>query len=240
MKMRNLQMISVALVALSFVTAYFAYPAMPERVASHWGIDGKVNGYLSREAGTYFVPALAAVIFALLYLLPMIDPKRENYRLFQKEYDELVAVIIAFLYYIYLLTLAYNMGYAFNLLQLIAPGFGALFLYAGVVLGKAKQTWFVGIRTPWTLSSEIVWNKTHALGSKLFIAAGIVALLGLVVPQMFVAAVAIVIASAVATFAYSYVEYRKEMAGAANFPENQSGAKTRRASAEKKKGRKKP
>ena len=208
--MRKLQMLSVALVALSFITAYFAYPLMPQRVASHWNIEGNVDGYMPRDAGTYFMPLLGAAMLALLYILPSIDPKKENYRQFQGEYDEMVVIIIAFLYYIYLLTLAFNMGYAFNLMQFMAPGFSALFLYVGVVLGKAKQNWFVGIRTPWTMSSEKVWGKTHALGSKLFMAAGVVALLGVAMPQMFIAAIAIVIAAAVATFAYSYLEYRKE------------------------------
>jgi len=210
--MRKLQLLAIALVALSFATAYFAYPLMPEKVASHWNFDGKVDGYMPRNIGVYFVPLLGAAIFALLYILPSIDPKKENYRKFQKEYDELAAIIIAFLYYAYALTLVFNMGYSFNLTQFLAPGIGALFLYLGAALGKAKQNWFVGIRTPWTMSSEKVWNSTHALGSKLFMAAGVVALLGTALPQMFVAAIAIVIASAVATFVYSYSEYRKEKA----------------------------
>ena len=211
MKLRKMQILAIALVALSFVTAYLAYPLMPARVASHWDIDGKVNGYMPRDMGVYFMPLLGAAILALLYFLPSIDPKKENYKQFQAEYDELVAIIIAFLYYIYLLTLAYNAGYVFNLVQLLAPAFGALFIYVGVVLGKTKQNWFVGIRTPWTMSSEAVWNKTHALGSKLFMAAGVVALLGVILPQMFVASIAVVLAAAVATFVYSYLEYQKEM-----------------------------
>jgi len=208
--MRKLQLIAIALVALSFATAYFAYPLMPARVASHWNAAGEVDGYMPRDIGVYFMPLFGAAILALLYILPSIDPKKENYKQFQKEYDEMVAVIIAFFYYTYLLTLAFNTGYLFNLVQFLAPGFGALFLYIGVVLGKAKQNWFVGIRTPWTLSSEKVWDKTHALGSKLFKAAGVVALFGAVLPQMFAASIAVVIAAAVATFAYSYIEYQKE------------------------------
>ena len=208
--MRKLQLLAIALVALSFITAYLAHPLMPQRVASHWNFEGNVDGYMPRDMGVYFVPLLGAALLALMCVLPSIDPKKENYRLFQKEYDEMAAIIIAFLYYVYLLTIAYNMGYSFNLVQFLAPGFGALFLYVGTVIGKARQNWFVGIRTPWTMSSERVWNKTHALGSKLFMAAGAVALLGAAVPQMFVAAIAVVIAAAVATFAYSYVEYRKE------------------------------
>lgn len=236
MKIRNMQILAIALVALSFATAYFAYPLMPARVASHWDFEGNVNGYMSREMGTYFVPLLGAAMFAFLYILPSIDPKKENYKQFQNEYDGMVAIIIAFLYYIYLLTLAFNAGYLMNLVQFVAPAFGVLFLYVGAVLGKAKQNWFVGIRTPWTLSSEKVWDKTHALGGKLFMASGAVALLSVVLPQMFAVSIAVVIASAIATFVYSYLEYRKEKIQEGKFLKP---SQMRRAKKEKKKGGKK-
>jgi uncharacterized membrane protein len=208
--MRKIQILSIVLVALAFITAFLAYPSMPDRVASHWNLNGDVNGYMDKGMGVYFMPFLALAMLALFYFLPIIDPMKKNYKSFQMEYDELVAIIIGFLYYIYLLTIAYNEGYGFNLMQLLAPGFGALFLYVGIVLAKAKQNWFVGIRTPWTLSSERVWDKTHALGSDLFKAAGIIALLGVLLPPMFVASIAVVLAAAVATFVYSYLEYQKE------------------------------
>jgi len=211
--MRKLQMLAAALVALSFITAFLAYPAMPARVASHWNLGGEVDGYMGKDMGVYFVPLLTAAVLALIYGLPLLDPKRENYKSFQKEYNGMAAIIAGFMYYVYLLTLAFNLGYSFNFMQLLAPGFGALFLYMGIVLAKAKQNWFVGIRTPWTLSSERVWDRTHLLGSKMFMAAGIVAFLGVAIPQMFMASVAVVIAAAVASVAYSYFEYRKEMKG---------------------------
>jgi len=208
--MRKLQLLAIALVALSFATGILAHPSMPSRMASHWNVAGEVDGYMGRDAGVFLMPALSVFLLALFYALPLIDPKKENYAAFQKEYDELVAITIGFLYYIYLLTLAHNFGYSFNIVQMLAPAFGALFLYVGAILAKAKQNWFVGIKTPWTLSSTVVWNKTHALGSKLFMAAGVVAFLGVLAPQMFVASIAVVIGAAVATFAYSYFEYQKE------------------------------
>ena len=214
--MRKIQMLSIALVALTILTAFYFYPMMPEKVASHWGMSGNPNGYMDRGVGTFLMPAIAVFVLALFYVMPLVDPKRESYKAFQAEYDGMAAIVLGFLYYVYLLTAAYNLGYAFNLAQFLAPGFGALFIYVGVVLSKAKSNWFVGIRTPWTLSSETVWNKTHALGSKLFMASGVVALLGLFLPIMFVASIAVVLAAAVATFAYSYVLYVRETKGKGN------------------------
>lgn len=86
-----------------------------------------------------------------------------------------------------------------------------MFVYLGFLLDHAEQTWFVGIRTPWTMSSERVWKKTHALGGTLFKIAGIISITGIlfgryalwfcIVPILFVAVYLVV---------YSYLEFRRE------------------------------
>jgi uncharacterized membrane protein len=96
-------------------------------------------------------------------------------------------------------------------LQALAPAFAALFFYAGVLIQHAKQNWFVGIRTPLTLSNETVWKKTHALGSKLFKASGIVCLIGIIYPVWAIWFIIIpAIASAVITVVYSYQEFQRQ------------------------------
>jgi uncharacterized membrane protein len=93
----------------------------------------------------------------------------------------------------------------------MVPAFSVLFYYAGVLTENAKQNWFIGIRTPWTLSSEAVWNKTHKLGGKLFKLAALIGLLGLLVPDYAIWMVIIpVLLVAAYTMVYSYVEFQKE------------------------------
>jgi len=93
----------------------------------------------------------------------------------------------------------------------MAPAMGILFFYAGVLIENSKMNWFIGIRTPWTLSSESVWDKTHKLGAKLFKASGIIAFAGLIFPALAFYFVLIpVIISALWTIIYSYLEYQKE------------------------------
>jgi uncharacterized membrane protein len=96
------------------------------------------------------------------------------------------------------------------MIQLLAPAFGGLFYYMSIVLSRAKQNWFVGIRTPWTLASKSVWDKTHKIGSKMFKAVAIVATFGFVVPQLFFASVAILIVSSISLVIYSYFEFEKD------------------------------
>jgi uncharacterized membrane protein len=206
--------IAIALVLISFVIAAYLYPSMPEKVASHWNANGQVDGHMERGTGLFFMPVLGAVLLVLFELFPKIDPINKGFAGFKEEYEGMIAVVMGFLFYVYLLTIAYNLGYALNMTQLLAPAFAALFFYMGIVVEKAKQNWFVGIRTPWTLSSKPVWDKTHRICGKMFKAAGIIALIGLVLPSigLFVS-VALLIATAIFSFFYSYLEFEKERKG---------------------------
>ena len=80
--------------------------------------------------------------------------------------------------FIHGVTLAWNLGYnQFNIGNAIVPAVGLIFIFAGVMMMKAKRNFFIGIRTPWTLSNDTVWEETHKLGGKLFIGAGIITML---------------------------------------------------------------
>ena len=212
--MRKLQWAAIAIVVITFIVALLARPMLPSRVAMHWDINGRANGFSGSGFGAFFMPVLEALLVGLFYFLPSIDPMKKNYAAFLGWYDGLVVMITGFMLYVYLVTLAINMGYPLNIMQCLAPGFAVLFFYMGMLMEKAKQNWFVGFRTPWTLSSPRVWDKTHALAGKMFKAAGVVALIGIVFPRIgLMASIAVVVAAAVAGFVYSYVEYRKENKG---------------------------
>jgi uncharacterized membrane protein len=190
---------------LSFILATYVYPEMPSTMASHWGVSGEVNGYMSKPWGLYFVPILSLFLYLLFLVLPKFDPYKENFSQFAHYYYQFVTVVISFLFYLYLLTIFWNLGYRFNILQLLSPAFAILFYFVGVLTINAHQNWFVGIRTPWTMTNKIVWKKTHVLGGKLFKLTALVNLLGIVFPEQ---AIFLMITPAVFTsifvFIYSY------------------------------------
>ena len=209
--MKTVQKISIAIILLTFLAAIYAYPLLPEKVASHWDANGNANGYMGRGFGAFFMPVLGILLFGLFYALPLLDPMKKNYSAFRADYDNFTALMIAFMAYVYALTLASNLGYSFNLVQFLAPAFAALIYYVGVLIGKTKRNWFVGVRTPWALSSEKVWDRTNAIAGKMFKAAGIVALVGIVMPMAgLFASVAVIFATAVFAVVYSYLEFQKE------------------------------
>ncbi len=203
--------IILLIILVSFAIGLYFYPQMPEQVASHWNVQGRVDDYMEKFWGLFLMPIVSLVIFLLFILIPKIDPLKANIEKFRKYFDGFIVLIVLFLFYLYLLTIFWNLGARFDMGQVLAPALGVLFYYCGVLVGKTKRNWFVGIRTPWTLSSDTVWDKTHKLGAKLFKVAGIIALCGVIIPKisffvlfpsLFVFIIYIVV--------YSYLEYQKE------------------------------
>ncbi len=202
--------IMAGLVLLSLLVGIYVYPQMPEQMASHWDAKGQVNGHLPRFWALFLMPALSGVLLLFFVLIPKIDPLKANIEKFRAHYERFVTIVIAFLFYIHLLTLLWNAGLTFNIMRVLSPVLGVLFYYSGVMMENAKRNWFIGIRTPWTLSSESVWNRTHAIGGKLFKIAGGIAFLGVLFPDYALLLVIVpVLLSALYVTAYSYFEYKK-------------------------------
>jgi uncharacterized membrane protein len=209
--MRKSELIIVGIILLSFAVGIYYYPQMPEKVASHWNAHGQVNGYMSKFWGLFLMPIISVGLLLLFILIPRIDPLKSNIQQFRKYYDGFVVLIIVFLFYLYLLTIFWNSGYTFNMITFLAPAFAILFYYAGILIENAKRNWFIGIRTPWTLSSDKVWDKTHKIGGKLFKIAGILALLAIFFERYAILIIVVpVIIVSIYTVVYSYFEYQKE------------------------------
>ncbi len=198
-------------IAISFVVGAYVYDRVPDQIASHWNAQGEVDGYLSKFWGLFLMPFVLVFMYGMYVLIPKIDPLRKNIESFRRQYNALIVLIVLFLFYLYLLTILWNVGMRFDMGRAIIPAIGVLFFYIGVILRYAKRNWFVGIRTPWTLSSDIVWNKTHALGSTLFKVAGIIALLSIFFPRYsFVMTIVPILLFTLYLVVYSYSVFYKE------------------------------
>ncbi len=210
--MRKSEITIIGIILLSFAISIYFYPLMPDRIASHWNAKGEVDGYMSKFWGLFLMPLISTGLFFLFVLIPKIDPLKANIGQFRKFYDDFVVLVVFFLFYIYLLTIFWNNGFRFNIIQFLAPAFGILFYYTGILLENAKRNWFIGIRTPWTLSDEKVWEKTHKIGGKLFKIVGIISLFGIFFQNYAIIFIlAPVVLVVIYTFIYSYLEYQKEL-----------------------------
>lgn len=200
----------LAIVLVAALASALAAPELPEQVTTHWNAAGEGDDTMGKTAVLVGGPALVFGIVALFEVVPRIDPLGGNIREFQGAYDAIAVLTAGFLAYVYGLVLAWNVGYEFPMLQGLAPAFAVLYVAVGYLVERAERNWFVGIRTPWTLSSEAVWRRTHDRAAPLFKLAGVAALGALVLPEY---AIHFVVgpAVAVAIFAtvYSYVDYRR-------------------------------
>lgn len=209
--MKKLLILSLLLVLISLIVSLYYYPFLPDEVASHWGVSGEANGYSSKGFGAFFFPGLMFVMFFFLAYIPKLDPLKENIKKFEKEYHIFIVFFFVYFLYIHLLTIFWNLGYKFNMSAMIIPGFGALFFVIGFMIEKAKQNYFIGIRTPWTLASEKVWDKTHKAGGKLFKAIGLISIGSMIFPKYyFILLLVMIFAIVVFSFGYSYYLFRLE------------------------------
>jgi len=210
MKLTKYEWSNLVIILLAILIGVYFYPLLPEKIASHWNMAGQVDGYMSRFWGTFLMPIIAIIMYVLFLVVPRVDPKKENIAKFKKYFDQFITLIFLFLFYIYLLTLAWSLGLQFNIVPLLIPALSVLFLSMGELLSKADMNWSIGIRTPWTLSNEKVWQATHQLGSKLFYTCGVINLLGFIWPTYaFWLAIIPILISVIYLIIYSYYKYRQ-------------------------------
>lgn len=200
---------NLCLVISILIEGMWAYTKLPEKVASHWDAQGQVNGYMGKFGGAFFVPLLTLGLYLLFLIIPKIDPKK-NVANFIDIYNRFVAILLLYMLYIYSLTIYFNLGHKFDFTRAILPAFGILFFFIGSMFSQAKPNWFVGIRTPWTLSNDTVWKKTHIVGGKLYKVSGVLALFGFIFPKFaFLFIMIPIIVSSIYLILYSFLEYRK-------------------------------
>ena len=210
--MRKTGIIALGIILISFLLGIYFYNKMPEQMASHWNARGEVDGYMSKFWALFLMPLISLGLLLLFLVIPKIDPLKQNIEKFRKYFDIFIVLMLGFLFYVYLLTIFWNLNIRFSMTQLMIPAMAALFYYCGILVENAKRNWFIGIRTPWTLSSEKVWERTHKLGGKLFKGAGLIILLGLVLESyaLFFVLVPVIFVSFY-LIVYSFFEYQKEI-----------------------------
>ena len=179
MNTRNTMIVVTILILAATLAGIILYPCLPEQMASHWNINDQVDDHISRFWGVFLMPLISAAMFLLFLVIPQIDPLKANIAKFREVFNLFIVLMTAFLVYLYALTLVWNLGHTgFKMSLAMLPPLGLLFIFIGTMLRKTKRNFFIGIRTPWTLSSDKVWDETHRLGAKLFIASGMLAILG--------------------------------------------------------------
>jgi uncharacterized membrane protein len=213
MTTRLTTIIVLVLIIGATIAGTLLWNQLPDQMASHWDVNDQVNGYMSRFWGVFLMPIITTGLFLLFLVIPNIDPLKANIAQFRGTFNLFITFIIGFMVYIHFLTLRWNLGYTnLGIGKAMLPAMGLLFFIIGSMLRKAKRNWFIGIRTPWTLSSDSVWNETHRVGGILFMVSGVLAVIGGFVGGniAFWSIMIPVMGTTIFLLVYSYVLYQRE------------------------------
>lgn len=196
----------------TLITGLASYGYLPEQIPIHFNVWGNVDNYGGRLY-IFLAPAVILLMLILAEVLRNIDPKKNVYNKFNKQYYLIFFLIAVLMLVIQLYTLAYSFNKNIININLLIPFFiGLLFTFLGYAMPKFKQNYFVGIKTSWTLADEEVWDKTHNFGGKVWFVGGILMMLSSVLPaniKMIVFLSTVVIISLVPII-YSYVIFRRK------------------------------
>ncbi len=175
------------IIALMFAIAFYADPLVQTNengeVITHWGLSGNADGWGSKTVGVYLIPIITLIIYLGLLVIPRIGIYQGNIREFEKQFWGFRVLLVFVMGVIYVATLIPNLGYWGNFDPSLITIFAIalLFFYVGYMLNFTKRNYFIGVRTPWRLADEKIWEKTNRLAGKLFWICCALALVGLVV-----------------------------------------------------------
>jgi len=201
----------------------WAWDSIPDgaQVPVHWDLAGKPDRFGSKLEALAAMPAVVAAMTLLLCVLPWLDPRRANIEASAKFWNAISIGVAVLLAYLHVLVVLAAQGVAINVASAVVPAMNVLFILMGNYLSKTRSNWFAGIRTPWTLSSDYSWEKTHRWSGRLFVASGFIGLAAwFVLENPHVATVVSLVAlgvSVIAAVVMSYVFWR-------NDPERVGGA----------------
>jgi len=202
----------LVIAALAVVVSIWAYPQLPPTIATHWNVGGTADGFSSRATAVLIMPLVIIGLTGLFNVLPKLDPRRANYAKFIDTYWLIANAVILFILIGHGMIVATGLGVPVKIDRFMPIGVGLLFIVLGNFLTRVEPNWFIGIRTPWTLSSDTVWRKTHRTGGWLMVVGGFVLAASVFLPHgaflpLLIAAILIV---AVIPVVQSYVLWKRE------------------------------
>ncbi|MEH7510075.1 SdpI family protein [Priestia megaterium] len=198
---------------LTLVAWLIALPHLPATMPIHWGANGEADGFATKINAMILTVGIMVLIYFIIAFVPRIDPRKENYKYFSKTYNIVLNAVLLLFFFVNMSTILQGLGYNVPMSYIAPIMAGLVFIIIGNYLQRVRSNYFMGIRTPWTLSNETVWKKTHRLSGKIFFIGGLLILISAFLPDGYKSVImwgSIVLCVAV-PYLYSYLAYKKEM-----------------------------
>ncbi|ABY93539.1 SdpI family protein [Thermoanaerobacter sp. X514] len=165
----------IGIIILIWIFTFAIFGRLPDKIPMHWNISGQVDRFGSKNE-IFILPSTITIIYFVMLFIPLIDPKRANYGKFAEAYRIVRAVVVIIFMAVYFASTYSALGYRIDMNRIGNFIIPFMLIGFGSVMGKLRHNYFVGIRTPWTLADEEVWNVTHQVASKIWLIAGIIGL----------------------------------------------------------------
>jgi uncharacterized membrane protein len=205
--------LTVAAFAFSGYLRVYRYDDIPAQVPIHWNIEGKADQWIPKEKTLWvfgLMPLCMAGFTALTMLLPWLSPKHFDVDRFRNTYGYVMAVVVALFGYIHVITMLGSMEWSdADLGRWLVSGIFLFFALIGNVMGQVRRNFWMGVRTPWTLASERVWNQTHRLFAWLMVAAGAIGFLAVIAGVNLIVCIAGLLIAVFTPVIYSFVLYKR-------------------------------
>jgi uncharacterized membrane protein len=212
---RTAVVFSLVMIALATAAAGWAFERLPPDalVPTHWNAAGQIDGRAGRWS-LFLMPGTLLGMTLLLFALPYIEPRRGNLLRSSRAYCAVWMSVIALLSAMQGAIVLTALGRNVPMNMLACGGAGAMFLVIGNFMGKVRSNYIFGVRTPWTLASELSWNKTHRLAGRMFVACGALLIAAALANVSGTALLTILLVSvaalAIVPTAYSYFVWRSD------------------------------
>ncbi len=165
-------LLAIAMTVAVLIATAIAYPHLPATVTTHWDINGRPNGF-SAKWMLFLVPALMAGFIIITWRLPWLSPKQFEVDDFRLTSGYLMVITVGLLAYVDALILWNGLGHEFAISRAAMVGAAVFLMLLGNVMGKVRRNFYIGVRTPWALANERVWNATQRVAAKAFVMAGL-------------------------------------------------------------------
>lgn len=174
MKRATALWLSIGMVVAAGLISLFVYPRLPNPTPSHWNINGKVDGYSSPLVAVLMTPGMMVLALLLFLVLPKASPKNFKMESWIDVYHTIMALIMALFLIIHIVVLRAGLGYEVEMVKVLISSILLFFAVIGNFMGKVRRNFWVGVRTPWTLANETVWNLVHRRAGRLWLVGGLI------------------------------------------------------------------
>ena len=198
----------------AWALAAWLYTSLPQRVPIHWNIEGKVDGWGDKSWATFLMPGTMTGMLILFAFLPALSPKHFEVDSFRSTYLYIMVLttgLFAYMNGVILLATWQEVREGSKFMDIGRAMIGGMFLFfalLGNVMGKVRKNFYIGIRVPWTLASDRVWNDTHRLAAWLMVAGGIIGFLLVIAGLPILWSIGVMLVTFLIPIVYSFVHYK--------------------------------